>query len=774
MRRKSIVLAALLSLLLCSCGTKQTTEQVETGIQETQQEEEDAEKVYELSDITVPDADEALGELLPEEGKRYVLAEGLAGGRIYRLTQIFPEADKLNNAEYCVQILESPYTEWVTYSVDTTTYAQEASCYVREACVAADGTIKFLFKTGGSDHVGQWSEENGFSAMELPEEIDLDEVFYNHMFPVWYYDEEEGLFFLNEEIVLRYDENGEKQSTALTKTGGLVFEIEENPFSGKLYFMGTSAETWSVSEDGLRIDTGGFSIWTADSEEVVFAARDSSGSSLDVANSTLNGLEGCVTFVSDTEGYIGTHMGIYHFSMEDKSLKGVYNFENAGMGPQTLSAIKKIDLSAGEDGTLFVMCECADDTKFFARLAEQTVEEENDKQKLELALTWEDSYLKKAVVDFNKQSDKYQIVLRIRSEEESLDDYRNRIQAELSAGKGPDIMDSSVLELKAGAEKGYLLDLTEYYEALQETFFPTVTQLGKVDGKYYGIPYTFDVQTLVADSEVVGNRQGWSLEEMMQCLKQSGAKNAIAQMDEAYSYYYLGARTENPGFIDWENGISHLNEQDACELLEFVTRYSQGNAETGVSSFEQVAEGGSLTAVVYLVIPPMARSVSESLQGREVYIGFPTEDNSSGHCLTGTILEINRNSDAAEGALAFIEYLLSEKQQSYLAESMLNGGSASGYPVRNDVLVKLFDDLRKQIEQEKDEWEDYGNPSLSFEQYDALWEVLENAQLYDNDTEIVLDLILEEASAYRAGTKNAQQVMDIINNRVQLYLDESR
>ena len=769
MRRKWIAMAALLSLLLCSCGSENTSEQLETDGQESMQKET-VEKIYEMNEITVPDADEALGELFPEDGRRNVLAEGVAGDRIYRMVQIYPEYSSLNGAEYYVQILEPPYMEWAACSVDMTAYTQESGCYVRESFVAADGTIKFLFKTQNIDYVGQWNEENGVSARELPEEIDLEGTFYNHLFPRWYYDEEDGLFFLNEEMVLRYDENGARQSTALANTGGLIFEIQENPYSGILYFMGVDAETWFVSEGSFRIDNGGFSVWTADSEEAVFAARDSSGNGSDVFLSGM-GSE-CVAFASETEGYIADRNGIYYFSMEDRTLRGIYSFVDAGMGPDTPSEIRSIEMSVGEDGTLLILGESANDTKWAAKLAEQTAEDESEKQELELALMWDDSFLKKAVVDFNKQSDKYQIVIRVCSSEE-MDDYRNRIQAELSAGEGPDIIERSVLDLKAGAEKGYLLELTEYSEAFQETLFPAVAQLGKVDGKYYGIPYEFNVQTLVANREVVGERQGWSLEELMQCMEQSGAKNAVAGMDGAFSYYYLGARTENPGFIDWENGVSHLNEGQGCELLEFVMRYSQTDGETGGSTYEQVADGESLTEVIYTLIPAMALSVSDSLQGREVYIGFPTEDHSGGHCLTGSILEVNRNSADTEGALAFIEYLLSVEQQSYLADSMLYGSGISDYPVRNDTLTELFDAFRRNAKEQEGE-ENYGVSYLTSEQYDALWEVLENAKLYDNDTEIVLDMLLEEGGAYRAGTKTAQQVMDVINNRVQLYLDESK
>lgn len=781
MRLKCVITGILLSLLLCSCGKEQvidqTTQTRETDAQEeTEPGEVTAEKVYVLNDISMPDADEALGDLLPEGGKRNILLKELADENLYYFVEIYPEDGNYDIVNYYVQILRPPYTEWVTYPVDMTEYVQESGYYVKEASVKTDGTVGLLVADGDDNYIGEWSAEEGFSAKDLSADIQLNEILYSNMFPVWYDDEEAGLFFLNVGIFLCYDENNEEKSVAPEKAGGLILQISENLFSGKLYFMGANAESWSMTESGgIMIEDGGFSIWTADSEQAVFVAQNTSDSSLEEIGCFMAKRADCVAFSSETEGYLCNEMGIYQFSMEDQSRKEIFDFAEAGMG----SDIRSMSMSVGEDGIPLVMCEYSDGTGWFARLKEQT-ETGAEKQQLEFAMTLgADACLQKAIVDFNKQSTEYEVVLRTCPEGECLDDYRSRIQAELSAGKGPDIMTSSVLELRSGSEKGYLLDLTEYYAPYRETVFPAARQLGKVDERYFGMPYQFSVSTLVADKDVVGNRQHWNLKEAMQCMEQSGADTFIGQMDKDYSYYYLGLVTENAGFIDWENRASHLDGADSYELLEFVTRYSRVDTEASVYGLEQLATGECLTGIVYFVTPLMAQNVSEYLQGREVYIGFPTEGNTGGHRITAEILEINRNSSHTEGAMQFLEYLLSEEQQTRQADLLLKEGSVSSYPVRNDTLEKLFDDLRERAEvwakaqeQGQDVWTEGTVLTLTSEQYDALWEVLENAQVYSNDTEMVLDMLSEEAGAYWSGSKTAQQVMDILNNRVQLYLDE--
>ena len=778
MKRQSIIIGLILCLLLCACGTKPATEQFETNPQKEALEEAAVEESYSLNNITVPDADAALGELLPEGGERYILLNALAGENMYRMTEIYPEAGNYEVVNYCVQILEPPYTEWIPYSLDMSDTVLEPGYYIREAYLEADGTIKFLLQNNEINYIGQWNAENGFSAKELTVDMQLGEIFDDHMYGDWYDNEADGVFFLYEGFIRCFDESGAEKLTTLARTGGLFLQVEKNPFSDKLYFMGANEASWSMTSKGLMIEDGGFSIWAADSGEAVFVAENVAGSKPDEINCALTGDEGSVTFSSETEGYLCNQIGIYRFSMEDQSRKQILNFSDTGMGPGAVSPIRMMDMSVGDGGTLLVLCEYIDGKSWFAKLEKQTAGDGKaavEKQKLELAVVAADSYLKKAVVDFNKQSEKYEIVLRTCSEKESADDYCDRIQAELSAGKGPDIMNTSVLDTTAGARKGFLLDLTEYFNSYQEQLFPTVRQLGKVDEKYYGIPYSFNVMTLIAGRDAVGNRQSWTLEEAMQCMEQSSADSFLTQIDGSYLYYYLGLMTENPKLIDWENRVSHLDSDESCALLEFAARYSHDDAETGLSGLEQLAKGQSLAEVLYLLTPQTAQYVSDYLHGSEVYIGFPTEDKSGGHRLTGSVLQINRNSAVREGAIEFIEYLLSEDQQTYLADSMLEGHAVSGYPVRNSALEGLFTNLHKEAKLRAQEDDAVENVlTLTSEQYDRLWEVLESARLYGNETDVVLDIILEESEAYWTGVKSSQQVLEIVNNRVQLYLDEDR
>ena len=51
-------------------------------------------------------------------------------------------------------------------------------------------------------------------------------------------------------------------------------------------------------------------------------------------------------------------------------------------------------------------------------------------------------------------------------------------------------------------------------------------------------------------------------------------------------------------------------------------------------------------------------------------------------------------------------------------------------------------------------------------------ESLENANWYPGENEQIITIVIEEAGAYFGGMKSIEEVVRVIENRIQLYLDE--
>ena len=96
---------------------------------------------------------------------------------------------------------------------------------------------------------------------------------------------------------------------------------------------------------------------------------------------------------------------------------------------------------------------------------------------------------------------------------------------------------------------------------------------------------------------------------------------------------------------------------------------------------------------------------------------------------------------------------------------------------------KAFDSKMK-TEMSKELWHKYNEVyegdkivyyyPLTEERIAEIKEALEDARYAPVRTQPILDIIYEEAGGYFSGTKEIDETIRVISNRVQLYLDENR
>ena len=129
-----------------------------------------------------------------------------------------------------------------------------------------------------------------------------------------------------------------------------------------------------------------------------------------------------------------------------------------------------------------------------------------------------DSGMDERVISFNQTQDEYYIEIIRYGEGGSWSDGVNALNADIAAGKGPDIIeldDSLSVEL---GKKGIIEDLNEYLQedsVLQrEDFVENALECFEDDGHLYAVPQSFVIQTTLANPNYV-MEEFISFEEMM-------------------------------------------------------------------------------------------------------------------------------------------------------------------------------------------------------------------------------------------------------------------
>ena len=356
-----------------------------------------------------------------------------------------------------------------------------------------------------------------------------------------------------------------------------------------------------------------------------------------------------------------------------------------------------------------------------------------------------------ALIDgFHASQDRWHIVLEHCSGEAEED----QLRVELLTGGGPDgYLAGSTWFLRDLEQGGALMDLR-----------PSMERLGLAPEDFVAalrndILEAEAVHTLICSYELWGFTAPAALAGEKDHLTMAEAQ-AIAQEENLYLFnpdffqdwllewvmiFSLGS------YVDLDAGTCTLDSPDFAALLE-ACKALRPEAETSVR--------GSFDNCLLYQLPlqgfPLYASICE--QGRRI-VGFPTDEGNG--CTLYPLLQVavGATTDKLEGMEAFLDYCFSPEGQ----RALILG---TGFPALQSELAAAVDDAVA-----GDTLLMLGG-SLDRADGDALLELVEATEgthFFDHTIESIIE---EEAAAFFAGDKTAQETADLIQSRVSLYLGE--
>lgn len=359
----------------------------------------------------------------------------------------------------------------------------------------------------------------------------------------------------------------------------------------------------------------------------------------------------------------------------------------------------------------------------------------------------------------------------------------NRTMARLTQGEGPELLLVRRTQLQALQREGVLAELSQVLPAgEQEQIFPGVLQNGRIGDSLYGITYSTVFSTLLV-SDQVWQEETWSLEDILQLLEErERAGNAVEQFSALpYSeflafhmlYDLVLANIGNSSFLDLQAGNCHFDTEEFRQVLELCKRWKQEAQSSQLTEQEMVLEGKALVYKLEGNLIDFSRAYASL--GEDFHaVGYPTQGKAGNLLMSyDGCVAVSAAADHREIIDDFLRFLVSYKAQKQYGMNW----------VRTDV---LRDSVTEQVE-----FYDYPAPVPVFRQGDRsvivlmgkqdgssyLPEFLEtagNAIPYETELDMIRNIVQEEADAYFAGDKGLQETAEIIQSRVQLYLDESR
>lgn len=361
------------------------------------------------------------------------------------------------------------------------------------------------------------------------------------------------------------------------------------------------------------------------------------------------------------------------------------------------------------------------------------------------------------------------------------EDYRNRILAELTAGKGPDMLLLSRNDLALLAEKGYLCDLSEMIsEDVKAQLIPSVLELGTVDGKLMAITPQVEFSTMITGNKT-WEKAGWNITEFKELAEsRNDWEILVSYLNSNVSFYTLyyfmfGDGIMNSPLLDLEQGVSHLDSEEFVEILELCKKYSANNITLDGSEIDAFLKEGKIAAKRVSIYDLTDFSNMMSRYSKDCHlVGAPSESGSGSYveAYSFQYLVVNEKSAHKEEIQKFIAYLLNYDNQytvdgcsvrmDVIRDSVFKDPDL-GYVIRHSVdpgdpMVTLLEAVKPD-----------GTPWL-----EEFLDFVKNSEPAPDMPDEITSIIGSELYSYYEEGRSARETADNIHNRVQLYLDERK
>lgn len=499
----------------------------------------------------------------------------------------------------------------------------------------------------------------------------------------------------------------------------------------------------------------------------------------------------------DGDLLISTDTILYEYSLADQSttevltwldsdINGSYvNYAGATSDGKILAVIN--DWSSGETDVVI--------------LTKTKASEVKQKTQVTIGTLYTSQTLQAAAVAFNKQSNEYHVAIKTYIDENNWTDtsWSDGITAmnnDITSGSGcPDILDLSNIDVKELASKGVFEDMMPYLEKSsvlsKDDFFENIISSYTFDGKLVGIPKSFSLSTIVGKTSEVGDRDGWTIEDIMAYADEHQGASLFEGMTKSGMLYSLLAY-DLDSYIDWETGKCNFDSEEFQKVLEFVNTFPEEyDWQSDDRSTPLKIQSGDVLLNMTGIYQLESVQENEAMFGEPVtYIGYPTADGSCGTYIQASELyAIASKSSNKDGAWAFIENYLSQP-----INDMNSYGLPASKSALDDLVEKATNITYMTDENGEQVLDENGNPipedgtsSISYgdweytyhvptaEEVDTLKTLISKAQpAGTSGNDEITNIITEEAEAFFKGQKSAADVANVIQSRIQVYVNENR
>lgn len=484
---------------------------------------------------------------------------------------------------------------------------------------------------------------------------------------------------------------------------------------------------------------------------------------------------------------------LYGYSLKSQEREKLFDWLDSDINGTYIEFVGQLD-----DGRIFaVIRDWQSRDNSIALLTKKKASEVPQKEIIVIGTMSAGSNLQAAAVQFNKSNDKYHISIKEYVDYNSWSntswaDALTNLNNDITSSHCPDIIDLSSLNMEQLAAKGVFEDLTPYLEnssLSKDSFVKAVLDVCTYDDILVSIPASFVLQTVVGKGSEVGYETGWTIDEMIAYADEHPGAQLFDHSQKS-SILDMCMMFNESAFIDWSTGECKFDTPEFKSLLEFVNRFPDEYQyeDDDASTPTKIQHGEILLETVGISDFDGIQMYNEIFGGDMSCIGYPTTDGGSGTALmVNEAYAITSKSKMKDGAWEFIEYYLTQSDENNMFMFQW------GFPNDKEKLAAMAKEAVGEVNENaalengsgmavavsgmssvmyQDGWS-YTYRDATQDEVDLIMQLIETARPANRSNDAILNIINEEADAFWQGQKSVDDVANIIQSRISIYVNEN-
>ncbi|MCL2052142.1 MAG: extracellular solute-binding protein [Lachnospiraceae bacterium] len=487
--------------------------------------------------------------------------------------------------------------------------------------------------------------------------------------------------------------------------------------------------------------------------------------------------------------YLSDQNNLYGYDLGQEPVK-LMNYVDSDLSIYSIST-----LFAVEPGRFLAMIyDTSENRNYFAQLEKVPPEDVIDRIGLVLAGSYIDWEIRNRVISFNKSNEKYRISLMdYGSLYNTGDDWNagvTRLNTDIASGRIPDIVTvTNDLPFESYMAKGLFADFLSFIDKDDELdvsdLMPNVVSAYSMNGKMYRFSPQFSIGTVFAKTSLVGSEPGWTIRDA-QALSARMPDSSLFDMMVRSTLMYYAMIFGGDQFIDWEKGICKFDDEAFIHLLEFMKEFPE---EIDYSMYDEMGiwnnwESRLRTDSTLLMLTNINNirdynSIAKGQFGEEITaIGFPGDNGIGAAIFNYQSFAISAKSKNQDGAWAFLRQYLTEDFQT--SQSFMFPISRKAFDIKaKEAMEKPYymDQDGNKVEYDDIyylEGQEIILTPMTQAEVDKFTAYILTVDKIGEYNEALVNIINEEAGSFFAGQKNVHEVVEIIQSRAQIYVNENR